>query len=104
MIILSIILNKQLVNTIGLKLLGSKWSLLDLGMRITTASRHNGGKQLDSQKWLYTFKSTNKAEFLGNGLKVDNGPGPNHWLSRWLSVMTSSIQSLKKVGYNTLCF
>ena len=46
-------------------------------------------------------KSTDKAEF-GRWLTLDSGPGPNQWSSHWLSVMTASIQSLKKVGYNPL--
>ena len=50
-------------NAIGLKLPGSEWSLPGLGMGITTASRHDGGKQPDSQTWLYTFKRTDRAEF-----------------------------------------
>ena len=45
-------------NARGLKLPGSEWSLPGLGMGITTASRHDGGKQPDSQTWLYTFKRT----------------------------------------------
>ena len=52
LIILSIVLHKQLVNAIGLKLPGSEWSLPGLGMGITTASRHDGGKQPDSHTWL----------------------------------------------------
>ena len=63
LIILSIVLHKQLVNATGLKLLGSEWSLLGLGMGMTTVSRHDGGKQPDSQTWLYTFKRIDKAEF-----------------------------------------
>ena len=63
LIILSIVLHKQLVNAIGLKLPGSKWSLPGLGMGTTTASRHDGGKQPDSQTWLYTFSRTDRAEF-----------------------------------------
>ena len=39
---------------------------------------------------------------LEGGLRVDNGPGPDPWPSRWLFIMTASIQSLKKVGYNPL--
>ena len=60
LIILSIVLHKQLVNAIGMKLPGSKWSLPGLGMGITIISRHNyGRKQPDSQ----TFKRTDRAEF-----------------------------------------
>ena len=54
-IILSIVLHKQLVNVIGLKLPRSEWSLPDLGTGMTTASHHDGGKQPDSQTWLYTY-------------------------------------------------
>ena len=63
LIILSIILHKQLVNAIGLKLSGSKWSLPGLGMGITTTSHHYGRKQPDSQTWSYSFTTTDKAEF-----------------------------------------
>ena len=63
LIILSIILHKQLVNAIGLKLPGSEWSLPGLGMGTTTATRYDGGKQPDSHTWLYTFKRTDRAEF-----------------------------------------
>ena len=41
---------------------------------------------------------------LGGGSKVASGPGPNRWLSRWLSVTIASIQSLKKVGCTPLHF
>ena len=103
LIILSIVLHKQLDNAIGLKLPGSEWSSPVLGMGITTSSRHDGGKQPDSQAWLYTFKRTDRAEF-GRWSKVASGPGPNRWLSRWLSVTIASIQSLKKVGCTPLHF
>ena len=103
LIILSIVLHKQLVNAIGQKLSGSEWSLPGLGMGITTASRHDGGKQPDSHAWLYTFKRTDRAEF-GGVLKVGSGLGTIRWLNRWLSVTIASVQSLKKVGRTPLHF
>ena len=63
LIILSIVLHKQLVNAIGRKLPGSEWSLPGLGIGMTTASHQEGGKQPNSQAWLYTFRRTYKAEF-----------------------------------------
>ena len=103
LIILSIVLHKKLVNAIGLKLLGSEWSLPGLGTRITTASCHKGEKKPDSHTWLYTFKRMDRAEF-GSVLKVGSGLGPNRWLNHWLSVTIASIQSLKKVGCTPLHF
>ena len=75
-----------------------------LGMGITAASRHDGGKQPDSHTWLYTFKRTDRAELKAGVLKVGSGPGPNRWLNRWLSVTIASIQPLKKVGCAPLHF
>ena len=75
-------------------------------MGITIASRHDVGKQPDSQTdvgkqpdsqtWLYTFKRIEQN--LGGVSKVGSGLGPNRWMNRWLSVTIASIQSLKKIG------
>ena len=48
----------QLVNAKGLKLLGSEWFLPGLGTGMTT----DGGKQPDSQMWLWCTR-TDKSEF-----------------------------------------
>ena len=87
LIILSIVLHKQLVNAIGLKLMGSKWSLPGLGMAENSQIPTRGYKLLKGQT----------EQNLGGVLKVGSGLGPNQWLNRWLSVTIASIQSLKKV-------
>jgi len=52
LIVLSIVLHKQLVNALGLKLPGSEWSLLGLVMGIITASCHDGGKQIPKRGYI----------------------------------------------------
>jgi len=82
LIILSIVLHKQLVNATRLKLPGSEWSLTGLGMGTTTASRHDGGKQPDSQTWLYTFNRTDGAEF---------GRWVKSWKWTWSKLVAESL-------------
>ena len=74
--ILSMVLHKQLVNAVGLKLPGSEWSLPGLGMGITTASRHDG-RNTQIPRCGYIHLTEQIMQNLGGGLKADNGPGPN---------------------------
>ena len=101
LIILSIILHKQLVNAIGLKLPGSEWSLPGLGMGITTASCHDGGNSQIPKRGYIPLKGRIEQNF-GGVSKV--GSGPIRWLNRWLSVTIASVQSLKKVSCTPLHF
>jgi len=93
LIILSIILHKQMVNAIGLKLPGSEWSLPGLGMGITSAMMAENS-QIPRHGYIL-FKGWT-AQNLGKVSKVGSGPDPNWWMNRWLSVTIASIQSLKK--------
>ena len=74
LIIFSIVLHKQLVNAIGLKLQGSEWSLPGLGI----------------PRRGYILLREHIKQNLEGGLKVDSRPGPNQWPSRWLSATTAS--------------
>ena len=69
-------------------------------MGITTASRHDGGKQIPTRG--YRLLKGQTEQNLGGVLKIGSGLGPNQWLNRWLSVTIASIQSLKKVGCTPL--
>ena len=75
LIIFSIVLHKQLVNAIGLKLPGSEWSLPGLGF----------------PRRGYILLREYIKQNLEGGLKMDSGPGPNQLLSHWLSAMTALI-------------
>lgn len=68
-----------LVNAMGLTFLGSKWSLAGFGMGITTASRHDGGKQTGE---VTTLEKTDNAEFR-RWVKV------NKYINRTNSAMKS---------------
>ena len=57
----------------GLKL-GCEWSLLGLGMGITTALCHDSKRQPDSQRGLYASRRTDKAE---------SGTGVKRWQCNW---------------------
>ena len=98
LIILFVVLQKQLVNAIGLKLPGSEWSLLGLPMEITTASRHENS-QIPTRG--YKLLKGRIEQNMGGVSKVGSGPGPNRWLNRLLSVTIPSIQPLKNRWYSS---
>ena len=81
LIILSIVLHKQLVNAIGLKLPGSEWSITGLGMGTTTASATMAENSQIPRRG-YILLTEQMEPNLEGGLKVGNGPGPNQWPSR----------------------
>ena len=76
LIILSIVLHKQLVNAIGLKLPGSKRSLPGLGMGITTLHTTMAeNSQIPRHGHIPSQQQIKQS--LEGGLKVDSVPGSN---------------------------
>ena len=103
LIILSIVLHKQLVNAIGLKLPGSELSLPGLGMGITTPHAAMAENSQIPRRGYVLLKGRIEQN-CGGVSKVGSGLGPIQWLNRWLSVTIASIQSLKKVSCTSLHF